>query len=186
MYFPRQQQASERKRLKESVYTPICSGDITNFLFKTIFYKYKYFKKRNNTSSIVKFIMSRKDATSYEIWMFLKTVTEEVVFQLNDTDFSALIEEIRNQSSKFYRKELIEREYEPSKNHPYDVHPTPVYKKDNNGNYFLIKGNKYYSESISSFFGHKYLTQMKQSIFQTNRKVYLNNIEFLHLKKTIC
>ena len=129
MYFPRQQQAPERKRLKESIYTPISSSDIKNFLFKSIFYKYKYENRRLNINSIVKFIMSRMDATSYEIWMFLKIVTKEVIFQLSEQDFSSLIEEIRNQSSKYYLKELIEREYKRSKNHPYDEYPTPVYKK---------------------------------------------------------
>ena len=91
MYFQRQQQPSERKRLKESVYTPICSRDIKNFLFKSIFYKYKYLSRRVNINSIVKFIMNRRDATSYEIWMFLKTVTKEVVYQLSEPDFSSLI-----------------------------------------------------------------------------------------------
>ena len=79
---------------------------------------------------------------------------------------------------------MIEREYEPSKNHPYDVHPTPVYKKDNNGNFILCKGNKNHSENNRFHFGYIYNTQINKPNFQKNRNDFLNEIELLHLLRT--
>ena len=138
---------SSQVKLDIPLYTPIGIKDITSYLHNKIFYKYKGINKipRKNLNYIATFTVDQVNLTEYKIWIFMRSVTPDLLLKLYNEDFIYLFKLMKNQSTKFHSKELIMREYPPSKKHPYDKNPIPVYRRGTYGNMELIRGKEDYT-----------------------------------------
>ena len=132
---------------------------------------------------IASFIAGSTDLTYYESWVYLRTMTKDVVLLMNVDDFSELIRAMKEQSRMYQSKYLIKREYEASKWHPYNKHPIPVYEFIN-GKYILVSGDETFREEIFVTIGSEYSGELKTSEYQLNKniKLDLENIKFMKEK----
>ena len=178
--------ASRDKRLDEPVFTPLNTKDIISYMHMKIIYNYKKntpkYIPRSDVVKIANFITTRRDPSVYQIWVFLKSVTPKVISLLDNNDFISLIDIIRDQADKYHRKELMIREYKPSKHHPFNASGIPVYRKSYDGTFYKIQGqettrtNRYFS------FGLTYSKNLSSYHYQCHEKLFLNPSQLLHLK----
>ena len=103
--------------------------------------------------------------------------------KIENDDFINLFQVTKIQSEKFHAKELIMREFEPSKNHPYDQFPIPIYSRGVCGNMILISGNEEYKANINNKYDVTYFKETS-FFFQSNRTVNLKEDHLIHLKNS--
>ena len=179
-------QKKKDKKLEVPKYSHISKKDIRSYLYMHIFWKYKENDvklPRKQLNHIASFIAGSTDLTYYESWVYLRTMTKDVVLLMNVDDFSELIRAMKEQSRMYQSKYLIKREYEASRWHPYNKNPIPVYEFIN-GKYTLVSGVETFREEIIVTIGSEYSGELKTSEYQMNKniKLDLENIKFMKEK----
>ena len=183
MTYQKKSKNSPSRKLKVPQYSPLRQVDISSHLHKQIFYKYKEDDKfeRRLYNYIASFIAGSKDPTLYEIWIYLRIMTEDIVLRMKIDDFHLLFELIKEQSRLYHSKHLMIREYEASRKHPYNKWPNPVYEK-RNGKMIRVSGDENHFETVKIIMGTAYRNELMKDDYKRNKGVKLT-IEHIDLLK---